>query len=237
MAKQLLIYNQVTPINKDRHRNWSIKREDNYKFAQELDVVPLMAAEFPNAMKDYSIVFIEAENEFLPVVILAVQSQQNLYLSDEYKWKVKYIPAFLRRYPFVFSSSEDNQTLVLCLDEQFEGFNEEGRGERLFDADGQQTQYLTNILSFLQEYQKQFEITKLFCKQLKELDLLEPMQANFTIKGEDAKSLTGFSGVNQEKFKQLPGEKLEQLMKTGQLDLFYAHIQSMQNFSTLIEWS
>lgn len=237
MTKQLLIYNQVTPINKDKHGSWSIKRENNYHFCREVDVIPLMASEFPSSAKDYAIVFVNTEDSFLPVVILGVQSQKNLYLNDEGTWKVKYIPAFLRRYPFVFSSNQENNTLVLCLDEEFAGFNQEGRGERLFDSEGERTQYLSNMLDFLQEYQKQFEITKLFCQQLKELNLLEPMQANFSINGEEQKALTGFFGISQEKFRKLSGEQLEQLMKTGQLDLIYSHLQSMQNFSTLIEWS
>ncbi len=237
MTKQLLIYNQVIPVDKEKHRDWSLKREDQYRFANDVDVVPLMASEFASAARNYVVVFVNAEESFLPVAILGVQSQKNLYLTDDGKWRVRYIPAFLRRYPFVFSSKQDNKTLVLCIDEKYEGFNQEGRGERLFDSEGQQTQYLSNMLNFLQEYQKQFELTKLFCKQLKELNLVEPMQAKFSISGGEEKSLTGFSGVNQERLRELSGEQLEQLMKTGQLDLLYYHLQSMRNLSLLIEWS
>ena len=93
------------------------------------------------------------------------------------KWNAKYIPAFARRYPYVFSSSEDGQTLTLCIDEDFSGFNQEGDGERLFDDDGEQTPYLKKVLEFQTEFQRLFTRTQAFCKNLHELKLLDPMQA------------------------------------------------------------
>lgn len=59
------------------------------------------------------------------------------------------MPAFLRRYPFVFSSNDDASTFTLCIDEEFDGLNQDGRGERLFDSEGERTQYLQNVLGFL----------------------------------------------------------------------------------------
>jgi hypothetical protein len=41
-------------------------------------------------------------------------------------WQAKYIPAFLRRYPFVFSSNDDGNNFVLRIDEGFPGFNQPG---------------------------------------------------------------------------------------------------------------
>ena len=60
---------------------------------------------------------------------------------------------FVRRYPFVFAKSDDEQRFNLCIDEKFSGFNGDGRGERLFADDGKPTAYVENILKFLQEYQ------------------------------------------------------------------------------------
>ncbi len=143
----------------------------------------------------------------------------------------KYIPAFVRRYPFVFSRSGDR--FLLCVDEEFPGINQEGRGQPLFIEDGKASPYLDNVLKFLQEYQAQFLRTQAFCARVKELDLLEPMQAQVTMDGGRRLSLGGFMAINKDKLKALPGDKLAELIKTDELELIYLHLQSMRNFERL----
>ena len=125
--------------------------------------------------------------------------------------------------------------LRLCIDEAFDGCNEDGRGERLFDADGEQTQYLNSVLEFLKEYQMQFQRTQLFCKKLQELDLLEPMGAQLTLPAGEKLTLTGFQAISRDKLKALSGDQLAELAKTDELELAYMQIQSMRNFSGMLE--
>ncbi|WP_413171465.1 SapC family protein [Anabaena azotica] len=235
MTTKLLIYNQARPVSPQRYKDWSVKTGTDYSFAQYLNSMPLMSVEFPAASTEYPIVFTGTEQEIIPAIILGVKSQENLYVTNTGKWEAKYIPAFVRRYPFVFSSSDNGETFTLCIDEEFEGCNQEGRGERLFDSEGEQTQYLGNILEFLKEYQIQFQRTQTFCKKLKDLNLLEPMQAQFKLGAGEQLSLTGFMGVSREQLKKLSGEQLANLMQTDELDLIYLHLHSMAHFSTLAE--
>jgi len=234
MSTQLLIYERAEPINKKKHSEWSVKTGSNYDFAKNINSVPLTAVEFPSAASEYSIIFAGNEEAVMPAVILGVRDQENLYLSDDGKWNSKYIPAFLRRYPFVFSGSKDAKQFTLCIDEEFTGCNQEGKGERLFDADGEQTQYLKSVLNFSSEYQGQFNRTQMFCKKLKELDLLEPMQAQITLPSGEKMNLGGFQAVNREKLKALTNEQLGELAKTDELELIYLHLQSMRNFNAMI---
>jgi len=234
MATQLLIYEHAEPINKKKHSDWSVKTGNNYVFAKNINSVPLTAIEFPNAAAEYSIIFAGNEDEVMPAVILGVRDQENLYLSDDGHWNSKYIPAFLRRYPFVFSGSNDAKQFTLCIDEEFSGCNQDGQGERLFDTDGEQTQYLKSVLNFSSEYQGQFNRTQVFCKKLKELDLLEPMQAQITLPSGEKMNLGGFQAVNREKLKALTSEQLGELAKTDELELIYLHLHSMRNFNAMI---
>ncbi|MCH9049141.1 MAG: SapC family protein [Proteobacteria bacterium] len=235
MAKQLLIYNQVEPINSNKHRNLSVKVGDDYEFARSINSVPIIAAEFPNAAAEYPIVFTDTVDNVIPVVILGLREKENLYIDDQGKWTAKYVPAFIRRYPFVFSISDNDESFTLCIDEEFSGCNEEGRGERLFDDDGQQMQYLENVLEFLKGYQAHFQRTEIFCKKLKELDLLEPMSAQFTTPKGEKVNLTGFKVIDRNKLKKLSGDQFMELAKTDELELTYVHIQSMRNFNLMIE--
>jgi hypothetical protein len=194
--------------------------------------VPLLAVEFPNATGEYPIVFAGSGDTVMPAVILGLRGQENLFLSDN-AWKANYIPAFVRRYPFVFSSNADNSQFTLCIDEAFHGFNQDGKGARLFTDEGKPSAYVENVLKFLQEYQVQFLRTQAFCKKIKELNLLDPMQAEVTLPAGARTALTGFQAINRQRLKELSGDKLAELAKTDELELIYLHLSSLRNFNTL----
>ena len=164
-----------------------------------------------------------------------MRERQNLFVDERGAWKGKYIPAFFRRYPFVFSGSGTGGTFTLCIDEEFSGCNKEGRGERLFDSQGERTQYLEGILNFLQAYQAQFQRTQGFSRQLVDLNLLEPMQAQFTLKTGQRGTLGGFRAINRERVKALDGDKLTALARSDELELVYTHLQSLGNFTPMVE--
>jgi hypothetical protein len=230
MSTQLLIYETAVPVSSERHRNSSIEADKGYGFARKIPSVPLTAVEFPLAAAEYAIVFAQNGKEVVPVTILGTRAGENLYVKDDGSWNARYIPAFVRRYPFVFSTRDDGKAFMLCVDEAFEGLNHEGRGQRLFDDEGKQTTYVDTVVRFLQEYRAQFMRTQAFCKKLAELELLQPIQAQFTLGGGQKMSLSGFHAVDRKKLKALPAETLSQLAGTDELELIYLHLQSMRNF-------
>ncbi len=235
MATQLLIYERAVPVNSAQHGDWSVKTGVDYAFAKHVNTVPLTAAEFASASEEYAIIFAGDDQTVMPAVMLGVRQDENLYVDDDGAWNGKYIPAFVRRYPFVFSRTDDGTRFTLCIDEEFTGCNTDGRGERLFDAEGEQTQYLQSILGFLQAYQAQFDRTAAFCAKLKELDLLEPMQAQVTVGSGERLALTGFMAVNRDRLKALDAEQVADLLQTDELELIFIHLNSMRNFDPLAQ--
>ena len=235
MSKQLMIYERAVPVSSERHRDWSVRMGKNYGFAREVNSVPLLAVEFLPAASDYAIVFAGDDKNVFPTVVLGMGQNQNAYVAEDGSWTGGYIPAFLRRYPFVFSRSEDGKTFTLCLDEEFEDFNKEGRGERLFDADGNRTQFLESMLNFTREYQTLFDRTSLFGKRLLEYDLLEPATAQFQLGDGQSRSLTGFLTISRERLKGLDPEKLSEMARTDELELCYAHLHSLRNLTPMAQ--
>jgi hypothetical protein len=234
MPKQLLIYEKAVPVTLNKHKDVSIKAGNDYGFAKEVNSVPLLASEFDLSSVEYAIVFSGEGKDVTPAALLGIRDQENLYIDDSGTWNAKYIPAFVRRYPFIFST-QDKNTFNLCIDEDFDGVNRDGVGERLFDSAGERTQYLRNVLGFLQAYQAQFEATRAFCQRLVDLNLLESMQAQFRLRSGQRIMLGGFMAVNREKLRSLPGDALARLAATGDLDLIYAHLHSQRNFTPTAE--
>jgi hypothetical protein len=235
MSKTLLIYEKAVPVSSQKHREWSVQTGKNYSFAKHLTAVPLTAVEFPHAAAEYAIVFTGNEENVMPSVIMGVRQNENLYVKEDNAWGAKYIPAFVRRYPFVFASNDEGKSFMLCIDEEYSGCNQEGRGERLFDSEGNKTQYIESVLEFVKQYQAHFQLTQNFCKKLRELQLLDPMNAQMTLTGGQRINLTGFLAVNRDKLKALAPEKLAELAKTDELELIYMHLQSMRNFTAMVE--
>jgi hypothetical protein len=235
MSTQLLIYETAVPVSAGRHGKASIEASNKYAFARHINSVPLMAVEFPEAVSEYAIVFAQSGDDVVPLAILGARQNENLYLGADEQWQANYIPAFVRRYPFVFSSSPDGQTFTLCVDEAFQGLNYLGKGQALFDAEGKPTAYTDNVLKFLQEYRNQFLRTQAFCRKLKALDLLEPMRAEFTMGNGERMALTGFQAVDRKRLKALAPEQLAELAGTDELELVYLHLQSMRNFTAVKE--
>ncbi|MAZ86574.1 MAG: multidrug transporter [Cellvibrionaceae bacterium] len=234
MSKQLLIYSRAQAVNSQRHREWSVKAGDNFEFARDVNSVPLTAVEFVTASSEYPIVFAGSDDQLMPLVVMGVRDKENLYMNEDGTLDAKYVPAFLRRYPFVFSSQDDGKNFTLCIDETFDGCNQDNVGERLFDAEGEKTQYLNNVLEFLKEYQLHFSRTQAFCKKLQELELLEPMGAQFTPPQGEKVTLTGFFAINRKKLKELAAEDLEQLVKNDGMELIFLHLYSLRNFNTML---
>ncbi|MBI1395986.1 MAG: multidrug transporter [Betaproteobacteria bacterium] len=235
MSTQQLIYESAVPVSHARHGTWSVEVGGDYGFATAVNSMPLMAVEFPPASAEYAIVFAGNQDAVMPAVILGVRAAENLFVTDGTHWGARYVPAFARRYPFIFASAADGQTFTLCIDEAFPGFNQTGKGAALFEADGKPSAYTQNVLRFLQEYQAQFQRTQQFCRKLREHDLLEPMQAQITTAGGEKLSLSGFMTVSRDRLKALSADVLAEMARTDELELVYLHLASMRNFQSMVD--
>lgn len=235
MTKQLMIYSTVVPVTRRDHGDLCFKSEARFDFARSVNAAPLVLGEFQASAGEYAIVFAEAEGKPIPAALFGVAADSNAFVDAEGNWAGTYVPAFLRRWPFVFSSSEGGETLTLCIDETAPGFNREGRGERLFDADGEPTVFTNRMLQFLQEYQAQHQRTRAFCERLQELDLLQPVEARLELGASGPRTLTGMRIVNREKLRALTAEQLAEFMRNDWLGLIYVHLFSLRALERLRE--
>ena len=233
MTKQMLLYGEATPLNAELHRDLSLRQTGDYSFAQKLGAVPLVAAEFAAAARDMPIVFARTDEGTFPWAMMGLDAAHNMFVTEDGAWSGGYIPAFLRRYPFVFASAPDSDQLALCIDEQHEGLNRDGIGERLFDAEGNRTQFLAGMLDFATEYQRQFLRTKQFIERLESLDLLEPIAATYTDRENRLRRVAGVSRIKRETLKAIPQETLIEMFATDELELCFLHLQSLAHVARL----
>jgi hypothetical protein len=243
----LLIYQDAVMLDRERHRHLKLKAQAHARFAAAVHAVPLVAIEFAQAIRDYPIVFArgaaqvdpagdssgEHPGELLCFALTGLHEGHNLFLNAQGKWDAQYIPAFIRRYPFVFAQTGPDQ-LSVCIDESYPGFDD-SEGEPLFDDAGEPAPLLKNALDLLTDYQRQIQLTAAFLAKLDAANILmqAEMRADF-VDGRHAQ-VQGLWVVDESKLKQLPPATLQDWLATGELGLVYAHLLSLGNLSRLVQ--
>jgi hypothetical protein len=232
----LLFYGKPLPLNRDAHRNTRLKAEaGNFSFATGTNSVPLAAIEFADTAREYPIVFTGEEGgAMFPAALLGVRHNENLFVTDEGRWDARYVPAFVRRYPFVLAEKQAGDDFDVYIDESYAGFGAED-GERLFTDEGETTPLLKQALDFLSNYQGEIKRTRAFVERLKELDLLTSKILQVERNNEKPLVLQGFSVVDEQRLVALSDAQLGELARSGHLGWIYAHLLSLGQVSRLSE--
>jgi SapC len=171
---EVLFYEHPVPLNRTEHKDLRLKGVPNVKFAMNAHSVPLTGVEFGIAARDLLIVFGGTSMaEAGPMAMLGLRQNENLYVDADGRWAADtYIPAFVRRYPFVLAekpAGQEGDDFTVFLDESYEGFNA-SEGERLFMEDGSDSEMLSKAVGFLGEFQQNIARTKWFMEQLVKYD-------------------------------------------------------------------
>lgn len=223
MPKQLLFYERARPISKQAHRDARVAAKRDFNFAAEASAAPIVVAEFAAVAREFPIVFMNVGGAVAPAVMLGLRDHESLMVNPDGSWAARYVPAFIRRYPFVVSRVADSEEFVVCVDEAALG----DKGERLFDDRGDQTEFLKKQMEFLSDYQRQSALTLRFCARLKELDLLTPMSARFSDASGAEGTTGGFSAVSREKLSSLSDADALAFFGSGWLELVDLHLHSL----------
>ncbi|MBF0418008.1 MAG: SapC family protein [Magnetococcales bacterium] len=232
---QVMFYDRPEPLNKERHRGLKLdaKRAEP-GFAAKTNSVPLSGQEFHLAAKEFPIIFLEVgDGAVLAAALLGVRTDENLYVDRDGRWSSTYVPAFVRRYPFILAENpaQPDQWTV-CLDAAFPGFNTE-TGDPLFGEDGEPTQLMGNTIRFLQEYQEGFRRTSQFIERLKKLGLLTTMTAQVETATGQKFALQGLLTVDEKKLLALEESQAMELFRSGEMGWIYAHLISLSNINRL----
>ena len=229
----LLFYDKPIALNKIEHASTRIKpSSDDFSFAARTNSVILAGVEFTEAAKEYPVVFAQAGEKVVPIALLGLRNEENLYVNEG-QWDARYVPAFVRRYPFVLAETGEEGQRIVCIDESYKGFSTE-EGEPLF-ANDEPTPLLQRAIDFLEEYQKQYLRTEQFVKRLQEYDLLVTLNAKVDMPDGEQFSLNGLLAVDEQKMLQLSDEKALELYRSGELAWMYCHLMSLGSMSVLAE--
>ncbi len=220
MAK-MLFYKEPVPLDKAKHKNLKLKMLSNLNFASEANSVPVAGFEFFQCSRNHPVMFVKnSRDEFLPIALLSLLAKGH-HLGE--KWADVYVPAFVRRYPFIMGDDEKG---IVMIDDSAEQLQED-EGDALFTEDGEPTEVLQKAMQFLNTMDQEYKSTTEYSKALKAKDLLQPCKS--TIKFTDTTlKLDHLYVVDEKAFHEaLNDEEAAEWFKKGWIAWTYAHIHSI----------
>ena len=229
------MYKNIEIVNKIAHKENSIKEVKDFSYAKNLTSAPITVTEFFEACKNYPILFAkDKNNDWFASVMLGFKENENIFVDNKGNWdKLHYVPAFVRRYPFVFVEQNEQQQLLLGVEKEFLSIDKKDERRKLFDDKDENTEFLNNVLNFLNQYQNDSIATKEFIKQLDEWELLEEKVATIINEKKEQFNINGFYIVNEEKLKHLSKKKKEEICNKNASPLITAHLISLSNIQKL----
>ncbi|MBU0751387.1 MAG: SapC family protein [Gammaproteobacteria bacterium] len=226
------LYRDVTPLDSVLDAELCIQPVQDFGFARELKDCVITADEFAAACHSQPIVFTRGnDGRLFAAAVLALPGADggNVFIEKSRLWRDgEYIPAFIRRYPFVPIMNGDK--LALGIDRAYAGLSKTS-GERLFE-NGQPTAFTQNVLQFMAEFQSAWDRTLALVKALDTLGLLEPFQV-MARHEQRQQVLGGLMRVSEAKFNSLNDKDSLRLIRNSGLKLAVAQMLSLAQFEKL----
>jgi hypothetical protein len=237
--KQRIFYNNVMPLNKEEHGDLRLKIDNNFSIFSSTNALPIAGVEFIEASREHAIAFINYQDEgIIPVYILGLRDNENLLLDDKNNWKYRYIPAFVRRYPYIMIEPNEEGRSVVCIDSDYEGINNP-KGELIFTQEDGETKpapQLEAAIKMLQDFNIQLIRTREFTKRLEKYELLKEISPQINLEDGRNFSIKGIYTVDEEKLLKLEDEKALTLYRSGEMAWIYNHLASISNLIRLAEY-
>ncbi len=236
VAGELPLYTRPVPLRADRHGDKAILPSSApFGFARHTPTVPVTIDEFERAMLDYPIVFYGPRRRAVAVTGLA--ADRNLFVSADGSYLPgAYVPAYLRRFPFVLACLAEADDRALCIEEDAACVvDRETEGALPLFEDGAPTAVVQDAMALCRACEDAERRTDALTAMLDELELFEPRQAHFRAPGETGVPtlLLDYVAVSRERVAELGAADLAALRDAGALAAIYAHLFSQANWDVL----
>ena len=227
LSNQPLFFTEPVALTSNLHSDASFKPETNYLFASKTNSIPLAVSEFEQAASSYPIVFTGTD----AIAVMGLTAEQNVFVDEDGQWDMRsYIPAYVRKYPFLFHVSEDADTFTLCVEKS--NVADDDSGTPFFD-EGNSSPLVEQSLEFCKNFQAAWTQTTQFVSTLVDLDLLIERRADVQSPSGKSSSLNGFNVIDKEKYNALADAEINKLPREY-VSAINSHFVSMSRWQNIL---
>ncbi len=227
-----LFFTHPVILTQDKHADAKMRDGITFEFARKTNAIPLTMFDLPEAAKHYPIVFTQGDTP-MPLAIVGLE-KENYFVGPKGRWdEHSYIPAYVRRYPFVFLEIPGNDQLTLCIESSALTEGNHAKGTPIFE-NGKPSSAIDQALQFCMLCQQQHTLAGEFGKALAAKSLLIPQRSNATLASGRKIEVSGFQIINAEKLDTLSESEVFSWFKSGMLAGLYHTLQSQSNWQRLL---
>ena len=233
------LHKKAVALDRVKHRDVKLNLAARDMTAvKQLNAFFVAGTEFSDACKEYPVVWVNAgtdasgKQQVAPIAVFGLRAEQNLCIEDD-AWRVRYVPAVLRLYPFALARVAANE-MVVCVDEGWVGLGTEGQA--LFTPEGEPSEFTQGVQKQLENFEQEVERTRLAGAVLVEKGLLRDMRFDATLPDGSKLVVDGFLTIDEDKLGKLSDAEIVALNRNGLMGLIHAHQISLGNMGRLVEW-
>lgn len=233
------LHKKAVALDRVKHREVKLNlAARDLSAVKKLNAFFVAGTEFSDACKEYPVVWVSAgtdasgKQQVAPIAVFGLRAEQNLCIEND-AWRVRYVPAVLRLYPFALARVAADE-MVVCVDEGWPGLGTEGQA--LFNADGEPSEFTQGVQKQLENFEQEVERTRLAGAVLVEKGLLRDMRFDATLPDGSKLVVDGFLTVDEDKLGKLSDAEIVALNRNGLMGLIHAHQISLGNMGKLVEW-
>ena len=232
------MYDKVIPLTRNAHGNKRFRPLPDYSFASGQTLIPFAASEITHLTARLPLAFMEAGDAGLrPMALLGLDGKNNLLVDANGRWLQDYVPAAIRRYPFLLARNEQSEgdaanQATVAIDEAADCLSD-SEGEPLFTEEGEPGERLQGIIKLLQDFDGGLQTATRAARRLAEVGVLEDWSPRVEV-GDKRWQLKGLQRVNEEALNKLDAETFAGLRQGGALAIAYAQMLSMSQLARLV---
>lgn len=237
----LPLYSNPQPLNNQLHKGKGLRFSGRpFDFLKEAHFVPVTIGEFAPAGTRFPVIFLGDTRT--PVAAMGLQTGANLFVDPQTGQfeDYAYIPAYIRRYPFVAATHQGGERFTICIDEGSHLFSDDPE-EPFFNENGEPTEFTNRAIEYVRRFESDIVLTNQFVEKMKELDLFDQQQATFQPRDAagqavgEAQVVASYWGISGEKLRNVPAETLVELRDNGYLGAIFAHMLSQTQWEFIIQ--
>lgn len=227
-----LFYEKIVPLDTAAHRDLRLRAIDRpFGFAAGANLIPALVEEFGAAAPFMPIAFLPGADKPAAVFVAGFKPGKNLFVDAAGGWVGGYLPAYLRRYPFIMGDVPSAQP-ILCVDESFEAIGR-SEGTRLFSEAGEAEAALSQALALAEGYRQGALRSDAFCATLQRLHLFRSVTLDAKQPDGELTVVHGLMVVDEDAFNALGDADLRELHAQRYLRPIFEHLASLAVISRL----
>lgn len=223
-------------LNPADHAQLRIRTDAGPALGDGVSACLAIPAEFRRLACEYPILFrYDAERgAFSALALFGFETGENLYLDGD-NWDAAAKPLAQSVQPFLIGRAPDGEGAAqVHIDMAHPRIAADGNGAAAFDADGQPTPYLEQVIEMLGALDEGYRASDDFFAACKRYDLLEAFSMDVTLESGAMHRMVGYNMVNEDKLAALEPGILSELHTAGHLAALYMAIASLGNLGKLV---